>query len=300
MKKASTYIPSVILSVLLVFCVIAGSALLIADLNVTASKTKTFSEKEDLAEKVHTDLDKYYRSKANATGIPASVYMDCLDKDYLNTVIGAYIDATYGALENDGRFSVEVPKNTALDNSIDTFFSDYADKTGYKKDENYEKKLASTKENAYKTIGSSCDIFKVNSMNSHGLLKKLSKLYRIRYKLTFVVIAATVLFIIILAVLHRKRIYELLYWCGISSLIAGIMGTIPSAYLIATKYYNAFSIKQPQVFAAYTKSLFGLTEAFMASQIAAIVIGIGMLVVYAVFCGKGKKASAVHSIGEEK
>ena len=300
MKKAGTYIPSVILSVLLVLCVLAGSALIVVDVNVTPSRTSAFSEKEDLAEKVHKDLDKHYRGKANSTGIPASVYMEHLNKEYINKVIDAYIDATYDALNSGGKLTVKVPENTALENSIDSFFSDYADKTGYKKDENYEKKLAVTKENAYKTIGSSCDIFKVDSMNSHGLLSKLSKLYRARYKLTFAAAAAAAVIMLILAFLHRKRIFELLYWCGISALIAGIMGTIPSAYLIATKYYNAFSIKQPQVFAAYTRSLFGLTEAFMASQIAAIVIGIGMRVVYAVFCGKGKRASAVHAISDEK
>ena len=157
MKKAGTYIPSVILSVLLVLCVLAGSALIVVDVNVTPSRTSAFSEKEDLAEKVHKDLDKHYRGKANSTGIPASVYMEHLNKEYINKVIDAYIDATYDALNSGGKLTVKVPENTALENSIDSFFSDYADKTGYKKDENYEKKLAVTKENAYKTIGSSCD-----------------------------------------------------------------------------------------------------------------------------------------------
>ncbi len=300
MKKAASYIPSVIISVLLIFCLLSGSALIVADVNVTSAKTSSFAEKEELVQKVRRDLDKHYRSKASATGIPASVYMDCLSDEYLSDVIDSYIRSTYDALDNGGKFTADIPENPDLENSIDSFFSEFADKTGYKKDENYDKKLKNTKDNAYKTIGSSCDIFKVDSMKSHGLLSKISRFYRIRYKLTFAVTAASLILIAVLAFIHRKRIYEVLYWCGISALIAGVMGTVPSAYLIATKYYNAFSIKQPQVFAAYTKSLFGLTEAFMASQIASIVIGAGMLVIYGVLCGKGKKAAAVHEIGSEK
>jgi len=47
-------------------------------------------------------------------------------------------------------------------------------------------------------------------------------------------------------------------------------------------YFNAFSIKQPQIFTAYTGGMFKLTEAFMAASIAVCVAGIAMIVLYAV------------------
>lgn len=57
---------------------------------------------------------------------------------------------------------------------------------------------------------------------------------------------------------------------------------MPSIYLISTRYFNAFSIKQPQIFAAYTGAMFKLTEAFMAASIAVCAAGITLLVLYAV------------------
>ena len=88
-----------------------------------------------------------------------------------------------------------------------------------------------------------------------------------------------ILFLIFVNFREKKTIF---YWAGISAVIAGAIGMIPSIYLLSTKYFNAFSIKQPQIFAAFTGAMFKLTEAFMAASIAVCVAGIAMIVLYTV------------------
>jgi len=288
MKKISTYIPSIIISVLLVFSLLGSAAAIMADIDLTADKTISFAEKKSVDERSLAAIEKFYKEKAPATGIPASVYTDNITIEYVREVMEVYIRETYSALEHNGRFAPEVPENPQLEAAIDKFFNDYADETGYKKDEKFEKKLDSTKKNAYKNIGACCDIFKVNSMNSHGLLRKLSRLYSKRYLFTGIACGASVFLILLLLVIHRKRRCEVFYWCGVSALIAGIVGLIPCVLLISEKYYDSFSIKQPQVFRAYTKSLYRLTENFMAVSIALTVIGLCMIVVYKVM-GSAKR-----------
>ena len=299
MKKISTYIPSVIISVLMIFCFLGGAAALIADININPDKTVKFAEEEKIDDKVMASIDKYYREKANSTGIPATVFTDSISREYVREQIRIYIDSTYDVLEDGGKFSAEPSKNEELEAAIDKFFNDYADDTNYEKDAEFEKKLENTKKNAYKTIGGYCDIFKVSSMESHGLLKKLSKLYSRRYPLTIALSAFGTALIVLLFIIHRRNRKEILYWCGISAVIAGIMGAFPCLYLISTKYYDSFSIKQPQVFAAYTKSLYALTEAYTAACIAIAVIGICMIVIYGVLSGKKQKASEVLPITKE-
>lgn len=119
-------------------------------------------------------------------------------------------------------------------------------------------------------------------------MPKISKLYKMRPLLTFASTGAVVLLILFLLAINRKDKKVFLYWTGISAIISGVIGTVPSAYLLATKYFNAFSIKQPQVFAAYTGAMYKITEAFMAASIALIVVGISVIVLYAVFCSKNK------------
>ena len=299
MNRISTYITSVIISVLMIFCFLGGAAALITDINVTAPKTVKLAENEKIDDKVMTSIDKYYREKANSTGIPATVFTDNISREYVREQMKIYIDATYDVLENGGKFSAEPSENAELEAAIDKFFNDYADDTGYEKDAQFEKKLENTKKNAYKTVGDYCDIFKVGSMESHGLLNKLSKIYSRRYPLTIAVCGCGTMFIVLLLILHRRNKKELLYWCGISAVISGIMGTVPCMYLISTKYYDSFSIKQPQVFAAYTKSLYTITEAYMAACIAIAAIGICMIVIYAVLAGKKHKAAEVLPITKE-
>ncbi|MBR4626421.1 MAG: hypothetical protein IKO47_01720 [Ruminococcus sp.] len=292
MKKLSTYLPSLIMSVFLVFCIIGAGTAVLADVCLTSEKTVSFAQEENIDDRAYASIEKYYREKAAATGIPATVFTDNISLKYVRRVMKVNIKETFSALENGGKFSPDIPENPALEEAIDRFFNDYADKTGYVKDEKFEKKLESTKKSAYKTIGDGCDIFKVNSMNSHGLLKKLSRIYRKRYVLTAVLFSALFILISALLIVNRKNKRVLLYWCGLSSLIAGIIGIIPSAYLISTKYYDSFAIKQPQVFRAYTRALYRLTEHFLVMSVVFAAVGAVMLAVYFIVSGRGKTDAA--------
>ena len=312
MKKISTYIPSLILSVLLVFIFIGGSALIIADLNINSKRFVSLAEKKGLNSKIYSELEKHYQEKYHSTGIPADVYMNSLTNDYLDSVIDAYFNAAFESLDSGKKFDSEtiIPKNESLEKNIDVFFNDFAESSGYwdtkdneeyeKKLNNYEKLIRNTKKSAYKTIGNNCDVYKFSAMNKHGILSKISKLYRHRILLTGLLIGFTALIITLLFIINRKDKKSISYWCGVSFLISGIIGSVPTLYLICTKYYDAFSVKQPQIFTAYTSLMYSLTEAFMASHIAFIVIGISMIIIYAVIRGKDKALTKSGNIKDIK
>ena len=288
MRKVSTYLPSLIISVILVFLLILSSALLLVDINITAAKLKALAAKNELETKIYTELNKNYNDKYNTTGIPSDVYMSAISNSYLKSVEEAYIDSAFDALNSDGKLNVKIPENKELEENIDKFFNDFADKNNYEKDDNFGLKLRTTKENAYTTIGSYCDVYKFSAMSDHGVLPKLAKLYSNRLLATAGVIGATVLFIVLLVLINRKKKITTLYWCGISAIISGILGGAPSIYLIAVKYFDSFSIKQAAVFTAFTSAMYKYTEAFMAVQMASIVIGITLVVIYGITHEKKK------------
>lgn len=288
MNKASSYITSLIVSSLLVFAIIASSALLLVDINLSASNLKSLSQKKNIESKIYTEIEKYYTDKYNTTGIPAEVYMDSIDVEYIKTFEEAIIDSAFEAVNGNGIMSSVRPQNKALESSIDTFFNDFADKNNYEKDENFNLKLINTKDNAYLTIGSFCDVYKFSAMSSKGILKKASRLYSNRLTLTAAAIGFTLFLIVLLIIINRKKRITAMYWFGISALVSGLIGTIPSVYLIVTKYYDSFSIKQAAVFTAFTGAMYKYTEAFMAIQIALIVLGLTMAVIYGII-GEKKK-----------
>lgn len=288
MKKASTYLPSLIISVFLIFLTIASSAILLVDINVSAPKIRNLAEKNELESKIYSEIEKYYTDKYNTTGIPAEVYMDAIDKQYVKSFEEAYIDSAFEALNGSGIMADIHLANEKLENNIDSFFNDFADKNNYKKDENFTRKLSSTKDSAYSTIGSYCDVYKFSAMSSRGVLPQIARIYSRKSTITAILLGAVFFIILLLFLINHKKKITVMYWTGISAIIAGILGLIPSIYLVASRYYDSFSIKQPAVFTAFTSAMYKYTEAFMAIQIALLVFGIAMVVIYGIIGNKKK------------
>lgn len=282
MKRPGAYVVSVILSVFLVFGLLGSAAAVIADIQLNPKACTELAVRNDIPHKVYTELEKYYTDKYNSSGIPASVYMDAIDEAYLKTVVDSCITAGFESLDSGGSFVNAIPKNQALEDSIDKFFNDYADEIGYEKDSAFEKKLSVTKSSAYTLIGSYCDAYKFSAMSSHGVLSKLSKLYRHRGLLTADIIGVTLIVLLLIMLVNFRELRTVLYWSGISCIVGAVLGIVPCLYLIAAKYFNSFTIKQPQVFTVYTQTLYRLTGAMLAAMIATLIVGIALLVVYAV------------------
>lgn len=282
MKKFSTYLPSLIISVILVFMIIGSALTVIVNINVTAEKSTALAKENNISSLVHDELEKYFNDQYNTTGVPSDSYMNALDENYLSSVINLYTESLFSSLESGNPTTVEIPKNQGLESSIEEFFSSYADNFGYEKDETYKKKLQETTDSAYRIIENYCDVYKYSSLQNHGVLTKISKIYVHMNTITVACFAVSLFLILLLLLINRRNLSVCLYWTGISSLIAGILGTLPSIYLLSSKYFDAFVIKQPQVFKSFTSAMYGLTKAFMSVHIAILLIGICFIVVYAV------------------
>ncbi len=288
MNKASTYLLSIITSVFLVFILITSSAVILMDINFSSGNLKEMAVKNELSSKIYTDINKYYSDKYNTTGIPADVYMDALSEAYITSFVNAYIDSAFDSLENDGKLILNYPENKKLEENLEKFFIDFAEKNNYKKDDKFELKLRNTKDTAYTTIGSYCDVYKFSAMSDHGILPKFAKIYSHRVVGTIAVVAAAFIIIILLIIINHKKKTTVMYWCGISALSASFIGGIPSIYLLATKYFDSFSIKQAPVFTAFTSVMYKFTEAFTAVNIAYFVISISMIVTFGIIHDKKK------------
>lgn len=290
MKKLSTYLVSLIISVILVFMMTATALTVIVRINVTAKKSIQLSEDINIYSSVKGELQKYFSNQYNTTGVPADVYMNAIDENYIREVTDLYTNALFSSLETGEQADIEIPQNENLEKNIEEFFSDYADSNGYKKDEVYNKKVSATIDNAYSVTENCCDVYKYATLQEHGVLSKISEIYGSLRKIMSVCIGATAFLVILLVLVNIRGISGVLYWLGISALISGAFGTIPSAYLLGVNYFDSFVIKQPQVFRTFTSAMYGLTRAFMAVHIAVLAIGVFFIVIYAVINRLRKKS----------
>jgi hypothetical protein len=131
LKKISTYLPSLIVSILLVFLTIAGSAMLLVDINISGEKLKKLAQKNSLETSIYPEISKYYKDKYNTTGIPDEVFIDAIDENYIRSYEEAYIDSAFESLENGTKMASVHPKNAMLEENIDNFFNSFAEKNNY-------------------------------------------------------------------------------------------------------------------------------------------------------------------------
>ena len=277
------------MSIILVFMIIASVLISIVRINVTEEKSVKLFEKNHVYSLITGELQKYFVTQYNTTGIPADVYMTALDENYIRTVTNGYANAVFSSLTASENITFEIPENETLENNIKNFFSDYADKNNYEKNEIYEKKISSTIENAYRVTGNYCDVYKYSTLSEHGVLSKISKIFSRFGSLMTICITATVFVVIFLIIANIKGISGVLYWTGISAIIAGIIGSVPTAWLLATDYFDSFVIKQPQVFKSFTGAMYALTEMTMVVNISIMAVGVCFIVIYGAVCKIHKK-----------
>lgn len=281
-KKLSTYLPSLIISAVLVFFIIGSALAITVKINVNADKSIALSVENNISETVSGELEKYFSGQYNTTGIPPEVYAEATDMEYIKNVMDIYTNALFDSLESGTAVDVEIPENKPLESSIEDFFNDYAESIGYEKDGNFDRKVRETIDNAYSVIGNYCDVYKYSALQKHGVISQISKIFSRLGIISVVVVGGAFFLLFILLLINRRNVSVCLYWLGVSSVIAGLFGSVPCIWLTSSGFFDSFIIKQPQVFKAFTGAMYALSRAFLSVHIAILLTGVCFAVIYAV------------------
>lgn len=282
MKKASTYILSFVISLLFVFTLVGTASGLTVSRYANEEKVVEIADEKNITGMIREQLEKYFSQRYSSTGIPADIYMDALSDEYIHSVMESKIQSGFAALSGtDKPAEISCPE---LEKAISGFYSDYAESIGYEKDAKYDEIVAKAKNNAYSVINDYCDAYKLSALEKHGVISKISPLYRHMGQLVIAVLGAAAVMLILLIIVNRRSLSAVLYWSGASALLAGVIGFIPCRYLLSTDYFGAFTIKQAQVYTAYTGAMKTVTEALAAAFLAAAIVGVLLIAVYTVIC----------------
>ena len=281
MKNALTYICSIIISVILVFTVILSVFGVVGKIHVSEERFTSLAVENDVPEKVYSELEKYFSSRSSATSIPASVYMDAIDEEYLKDIIDRIIHNGFAMLNSENTEDMII-YNEKLSGSIENFFNSYAEETGCKKDDKFDQKLEDTKTSAYNVIVDQCDIYKFNALEKHGVLSKLAFFYSKLDIALLICVGACFALTILLTLLNSGTKAGGMFWIGISLAISGIIIIVPCSYFIVSDYFSAFTIKQPQIYTAYTSTLNALNKAMFSTSICIMTIGLCLTIIYRV------------------
>lgn len=277
MKKASTYIFSVLVTLLLIAVLIATAGLhLMKYRALSAGTCLQLMQTERLPERVHLSLEKYYTEQENTSGIPLAVYADSITEAQCEKHMRELLSYTFNGLNAGGDETgiTYNPDFSELETDMTAFFEDYAEKNDYEKDEKYQQTLQKAIDNAKSYIEQECDVFRSQTLREAGLLDKVKKYVPWISRGLIACAASSVVLFVLLLIINRKEKGHVWYWLGNALLVASILGLIPTVWLNVTRWFDKFAVKTDQIFAAVTGYLYGLTHA------AATICGIGIVLAF--------------------
>lgn len=261
MKKGITYLVSILLTLVLIasLCVtqIAAAAQFVA---LKPETCTALVEEKQVTDKVCADLQAYYQTQENASGIPASVYAESIAPDAVRGVIDETITAAFAYLNGERDSFTVTPDFSVLEKSLTSFFETYAEENGAVHDDAYEKSLNQAIDAAKTNIRLSADVFCFGTLADKGVLEKARTVMPwVRYVLIFSALLDVMIFAILLMV-HHKAWEEGLYHCSNALLVGSLLPAAPAVWLRVTHWFDRFAVKADAVFAAVTGYLYHLTD----------------------------------------
>lgn len=285
MSKGYT-IGRILLTILLSFFMSAFILTSSADpfLNNSGIYTDIIRE-EKLADKVYNSIENDFGNQYNTTAIPAEVYMDAISTEWIEDEmcrrIGIYLDDING-IETD-----YVTNNMELEESITSFFHEYAESIDYTPDEAFDKKLSETIINATSTISNRMDAFYMKTISKNSAVQTAAKYLS---PLKWLLFTAVIIMSFILAFLERTRNARRLYWIGTGFFCGSALTAIPCVYLLCTDAISSFAIKEQTTYTAITTLLNNATWSILARCIVYGAVGITAIAIYIVMSRKLEKS----------
>lgn len=293
MKNIRCYIPNVLLTFLLVFFLLAAQLTVFAKTQVLNADTfRIVAQEESLADKAYISLESYFKTRANSTGIPADVYTDVMDRDELEEAINASVAQAFDYLNGKTENYEFTMDFTALEASVNEFFSNYAEENSIQKDKVYEEKVASVIAEAEAEILFVADTFKLSVMHENGWLEMARRVVSYLAPAQTACIIICIILFILLVLCNLGQLSHLLYWSGLAGLISSLLLLVPCIYVSATDYFAGFAIKDPQIFAAVVGFLNLLVSRAQTLAIVTLVIAVICLAAFVFFHALRRKENA--------
>ncbi len=281
MKQPLQYLLSVVLTLLLVFTV-AGSVVLgiVKCRALDADTCNRILAEKNLEVRVLENLTAYYTEQVNTSGIPAEVYTKSLSAEQIKDIIERSIDNAFGYL-NGKQDSVAVAADfSLLEENLTTFFKQYAEENGYQQDKAFENSLQTAIDNAKTNVLTTADVFRFQTLHEAKVLSKLRPYVPWVGRGFIICIAASVVLLALLAVLHRKALKTLLYWAATALFTASLLMLVPVAVIHCSRWFDRFAVKADQIFVAVTSYLYDMTAAVIIAGSVGVVLAIGMWVAF--------------------
>ncbi len=281
MKQPSTYIVSIILTLLLIFLMIgAAGAGTVQFCALNTGKIASLTATAGLPEKVQEALVEQFHTEENTTGNPPKVVLEFIEAEKLKPIIEETVTNGFAYICGNTATLGVTPDFTELDQALHTFFVQYAEEHNIAQDAAFEEAFRQSADATEEKILNACDVFRFGQLNDAGVLKQAKRFAPWAGFLAAGMFAACALVILVLLLVHHQEREHFFYWTATAAAIASVVLLIPAAWLQHERWFDRFAIKTDQTFAAVTGYLYMLTHAVIVTAIGGL---IAAAVIYLLF-----------------
>jgi hypothetical protein len=239
---------------------------------------------EGIAEKVYDALQSDFETAYHTTAIPPETYMDAISVTWLETEMEQQVQAYFSYMRAE---SEDVPEDvvdfTALEESITTFFYDYAEEIDYTPDDAFATQLEETIQNAKNTVLHRMDAFYLQTLEKNGKLERVQHSYGLLTGVSIGMSSMCLLLTAALVLIQRKGGVQRLYWLACALFSAGVLMTIPLGYVVGTDAIAGFTVKDAIVYPSVTGVLTQISNLMLGWSIVVAAAGLVLLGVTIVF-----------------
>ncbi len=293
MYRLRNYILCALASVLLFFAAAGTEAAVIAEKCALNPETyQTVLRKNDVYGKVHNEIKKHFESEENATGIPAEVYLEAVTPEFCEMLVNDSINSALAAVL-DGREHIEYSRDDSfapLRESVEKFFSDYAESINYKKDDVYRQKVDSVCADAEAAVLETADVFQFSKIEKAGYIKTASRAAGLLGRLMAAVLVADAVLLLILVLASIRKITGVFYWLSISFGSVSVVMLALGIWLKTSDFFSRFAIKASHIFSAITGTCIWYTDLIITVNAVLLAVSVLFMIIFAV-AGKEKKDS---------
>lgn len=278
MKISEKYILNLILSILLVFSLLGTVSMSFVKNHLLNETTYIENyERNNISQKAYDEINTYFTNSTDYSRIPADVYMSAISEEDIKSIINLKIQWLFDYISVGNTKTAVVKADykydySALEKSITDYFDKFASENNVAVDDSYNAQLQNTIDTAVSEIENYTDIYLIDLIEKTGILSKVRKYYDLVDVLMYICIAVTVLCIVLISVLSRKRIANILYWLSLSGICMSIITLIPTLWIKLSGVTNKLIIRNKCVYAAYT----GLLSDSINSLLTTVMIILGI------------------------
>lgn len=267
MKERLFPVLRVLLAILLTFSII-GVCLSVMGYLILKSPDYLIAQvdKTNTYENAFNSIIKKFDDNYNATSIPVEVIKQTVTPEWTRNAIDGKIRAAFGQIDDE---TVQGSNDySAISDVITKYFEEYAHEKHAIKDEVYKNKLAESIEYTTKTVSSSIDVYRLDTMMEAGIWSKVG---RVRSAIPYIMngcIGLTIVLTILLILLKRP-----VYWLGTTLFASGLIMVLPATYVKMSDLIMRFSLKEYTTFTLVTGTMNDMVQTVLIAGICMTVAG---------------------------